>query len=74
MEFDAAGAAAPVIRAAHQFVIATSSTWAYVLVFFQTFAIVWFMLGLEVFEVVLVMRVILRLLVLGKLGVVTIFH
>lgn len=35
---------------------------------------VWFMLGLEVFEVVLVMRVILRLLVLGKLGVVTIFH
>jgi hypothetical protein len=34
----------------------------------------WFMLGLEIFEIVLVMRIILRLLVLSQLGVVTVFH
>ena len=32
------------------------------------------MFGFEVFEVVLIMRIILRLLVLSQLGVVTIFH
>jgi hypothetical protein len=34
----------------------------------------WFVFGFEVFEVVLILRIILRLLVLGQLGVVTIFH
>lgn len=32
------------------------------------------MLGLEIFKVVLIMRIILRLLVLSQLGIVTIFH
>ena len=34
----------------------------------------WFVLGLEIFEIVLIIRVILSLLVLSQLGVVTVFH
>jgi len=34
----------------------------------------WFMLSFEVFEIVLVMRIIFRLLVLSQFGVVTVFH
>jgi hypothetical protein len=32
------------------------------------------MLGFEVFEIILVVRIILRLLVLSQLGVVVVFH
>ena len=35
---------------------------------------VWFVLGLEIFEIVLIIRIILSLLVLSQLGVVTVFH
>jgi len=74
MLFDAGGIGISVIRTAHQPLIAASSVWACSLVFLQAFAIAWFVLGFEVFEVTLVMRIVLCLLILRQLGVVVIFH